>query len=127
MNRPYEDNEVQRLREQFGQRIKVAANSIAEVVQTAADLLIAIACRQPETESPSREDGTKAAVPEMMTNEQAADYLGVETQTLNIWRCTGRYAVPFVKIGSKVRYRKADLDKFIRSRTQDFGRDDKSR
>ena len=127
MKRPCQDDDVERLREQFGQRIKAAASSIAEVVQTAADLLIAITYREPETESPSREDNAPPVVPEMMTTEQAAAYLSVDAGTLGVWRCTRRYAIPFVKVGRKVRYRKADLDKFIRSRTHDFGREDESR
>jgi len=41
---------------------------------------------------------------------EAAKYLGVSTETLNVWRCVGRYNLPYVKVGSRVRYRKSDLD-----------------
>jgi excisionase family DNA binding protein len=47
---------------------------------------------------------------------EAAEYLGVRVQTLSVWRTSRRYPLPYVKIGSKVQYRRADLDKFIESR-----------
>jgi len=48
----------------------------------------------------------------------AGEYLGgISPDTLSVWRCTGRYNLPFVKIGRLVRYRKSDLDKFLASRT----------
>lgn len=53
---------------------------------------------------------------EMMKEAAAAEYLGAEVNTLRNWRCTKRYALPFVKIGRLVFYRKPDLDKWIESR-----------
>lgn len=47
----------------------------------------------------------------------AAKALGVTPGTLNVWRCTGRYPLPFVKVGRSVRYRVRDLERFIDSRT----------
>ena len=37
--------------------------------------------------------------------------------TLAVWRSTGRYNLPFVKIGRLVKYREADLVAFIDRRT----------
>ncbi len=48
---------------------------------------------------------------------EAAEYLGVKPNTLAVWRTTGRYSLPYVKVGRLVRYRKSDLDRFIASRT----------
>lgn len=53
----------------------------------------------------------------LLTRKEAAAYLGVTTQTLAIWKCTGRYSLPVVKIGRLAKYRKSDLDAFIQSRT----------
>lgn len=53
----------------------------------------------------------------LRTPEQAAEYLGLEPQTLAIWRSTGRYSLPFVKCGRLVRYKQSDLDKFVARRT----------
>lgn len=50
---------------------------------------------------------------ELLTRREAAAYLGVSEQTLAIWKCTGRYSLPYVKIGRLVKYRKHDLDAFI--------------
>ena len=47
----------------------------------------------------------------------AAEYLGVAANTLEIWRSSGRYALPFEKIGRVVRYRKSALDRWRADRT----------
>ncbi len=47
----------------------------------------------------------------------AAAYLGLAPTTLEIWRTTGRYGLPFEKVGRMVRYRKSALDAFVLSRT----------
>ncbi|MNS04543.1 Helix-turn-helix domain protein [compost metagenome] len=52
----------------------------------------------------------------ILTPVEAAHYLGVSKQTLNVWRMTGRHKLPFIKIGRLVRYREADLRNFIESR-----------
>ncbi len=49
----------------------------------------------------------------LLSRREAAAYLGLSEQTLAIWKCTGRYNLPCVKIGRLVKYRKADLDAFI--------------
>ena len=49
--------------------------------------------------------------------DQAAKYLGVAAGTLDLWRSTGRYSLPFIKVGRVVRYTKAGLDQWIASRT----------
>jgi len=52
---------------------------------------------------------------ELLTRPEAALNLGVAEKTLAMWKCTGRYKLPVVKLGRLVRYRKSDLDKFIES------------
>jgi excisionase family DNA binding protein len=49
--------------------------------------------------------------------KEAAEILGVTPGTLSVWRCTRRYPLPYVKVGRSVRYRMADLEAFIESRT----------
>lgn len=56
----------------------------------------------------------------LMTPAQAAAYMGVEVATLAVWRCTGRYALPYLKVGRLVRYRQSDLDAFLKTRSVDF-------
>jgi hypothetical protein len=53
----------------------------------------------------------------LMSRREAADYLGVAPRTLAIWKTTKRYPLPVVKIGRLAKYRKCDLDEFIRIRT----------
>jgi len=54
----------------------------------------------------------------LMTPEQVAEYLGVSAETLNVWRCTKRYNLPYVKAGRLVRYRSEDVQAFVASRIQ---------
>ena len=53
----------------------------------------------------------------LLNRQEAAKYLGVKGQTLAVWASTKRYALPFIRVGAAVRYRRADLDDFLRSRT----------
>jgi len=48
---------------------------------------------------------------------EAAEYLGVTVRTLSVWRCVGRYNIPFIKVGRLVKYRKSALDAFLDRRT----------
>lgn len=58
---------------------------------------------------------------DLLTGTEAAALLGIAPGTLNVWRSTGRYALPFVKIGHNVRYRKSDLIAWLDSRTRSNG------
>ena len=49
---------------------------------------------------------------------EAASILDLAPGTLSVWRSTGRYNVPFVKVGRLVRYKRTDLDAWIESRTR---------
>jgi excisionase family DNA binding protein len=54
---------------------------------------------------------------ELFDSDQAANYIGVTPGTLEVWRCTKRYHIPFIKVGRLVRYRKSELDTFLERRT----------
>jgi len=53
----------------------------------------------------------------LLTPQETAEYLGVSQDTLSVWRCVGRYNIPFIKVGRLVKYRKSALDTFLISRT----------
>lgn len=53
-----------------------------------------------------------------MTPEEVAAYLGMSVETLNVWRCTKRYNLPYVKAGRLVRYRLEDVEAFVTSRME---------
>jgi excisionase family DNA binding protein len=58
----------------------------------------------------------RAARPqELLGTGDAAAYLDVKPGTLEVWRCTKRYAIPYLKVGRCVRYRRSDLDAFLES------------
>jgi excisionase family DNA binding protein len=51
----------------------------------------------------------------LLTARQASEYLQIPVATLAVWRCTGRVELPFVKAGRAVRYRREDLENFLRA------------
>jgi excisionase family DNA binding protein len=51
---------------------------------------------------------------DLLTRREAAAYLGVTPETLAVWASTRRYPLSFVKIGRLAKYRKSDLDTFIK-------------
>ncbi|MDD5033158.1 MAG: helix-turn-helix domain-containing protein [Methylococcaceae bacterium] len=52
----------------------------------------------------------------MVSDMEAARILGQARRTLAVWRCTGRYNLPYVRIGRKIFYRVSDLEAFIKRR-----------
>ena len=57
-----------------------------------------------------------AKLHDLLDEKQAAELLQVKPGTLAVWRSTGRYAIPFVKVGRSVRYRLSDLNSWLESR-----------
>lgn len=62
-----------------------------------------------------------AAGADLLDDKAAAAILDVSPGTLSVWRSTGRYSLPFLKIGRKVRYRRADLDAWLVKRVRESG------
>ncbi|MDP2172011.1 MAG: helix-turn-helix domain-containing protein [Rhodocyclaceae bacterium] len=52
---------------------------------------------------------------------EAAEILDVVVGTLQVWRSTGRYGIPFIKVGRKVRYSRTALNAWLESRTRSSG------
>ena len=113
------ESEVARLAEQFRQCLDAVMSSVKDMLEAGVDLWVAShQCQDSvEGEYENVKKPPATPTPKVMTSQQAAEYLGINPQTLGIWRCTGRYPLPFVKVGRKVVYDKADLDKFIQDRT----------
>lgn len=54
----------------------------------------------------------------LLTETEAAEIIGVKPQTLAIWRCSKRYALPYFKIGGRfIRYRRSAVERFIDANT----------
>ena len=53
----------------------------------------------------------------LLTTRDVAKLLDVSPQTLEVWRCTKRYSLAYVKIGRNVRYPNSAILTFIASRT----------
>ena len=58
---------------------------------------------------------------DLVGEKEAAEILGVTPGTLQVWRSTGRYAIPFIKVGRLVKYRTDVLDRWLESRTHVSG------
>lgn len=66
-------------------------------------------------------DSLVARVAELVDEREAAKILDTAPGTLSVWRSTGRYGLPFIKIGRKVRYRRSDLAAWLESRLRESG------
>lgn len=53
----------------------------------------------------------------LLDTPAAAAHLDVTARTLEVWRCTKRHGIPYIKVGRLVKYRQADLDAWLASRT----------
>ena len=60
---------------------------------------------------------TPAEKDDLLSTQDAAVLLDVSPQTLEVWRCTKRYPLPYVKVGRNVRYARSAILAFIASRT----------
>lgn len=53
----------------------------------------------------------------LLNNAEAAALLNIKPGTLNIWRSSKRYNLPYVKVGKAVRYKVEDIEAFIEKNT----------
>lgn len=58
---------------------------------------------------------------DLLDEREAAEILDVTPGTLSVWRSVGRYKLPFLKIGRKVRYRRSDLAAWLEARVREDG------
>lgn len=54
-------------------------------------------------------NGYKNEGSDLLTTKQAAKLLGIQPNTLAVWRVTKRHNIPYVKMGRLARYRLADI------------------
>ena len=54
-------------------------------------------------------------MPTLLDPKETGAILNKSQQTLAWWRCSGRYDLPFLKIGGRVMYREDDVLRFIES------------
>jgi excisionase family DNA binding protein len=52
---------------------------------------------------------------DLLTPDQVAAALGLSHRTLAAWRSSRRNPLPYVKVGSRVRYRRQDVDAWLQS------------
>ena len=66
----------------------------------------------------SPDQGRSLAGPDrLLTPAQAADMLAVKAQTLAVWRSSHRHGLPYVKVGSAIRYRLSEIEQWLQART----------
>lgn len=54
---------------------------------------------------------------ELLTPEETAKYLGIAVNTLAVWRTNRSYAIPYIKVGSRIRYDLEEVKKWLATRT----------
>lgn len=52
----------------------------------------------------------------LLSREEAAKFLGVSKGTLEVWACTERYDLPYIKVGRLAKYWLSDLHHFANTR-----------
>lgn len=52
----------------------------------------------------------------LMDTNEAASYLGLSSGTLRKWRMTGKYNLPHIEVGGRIRYDRNDLDAWLEFR-----------
>jgi excisionase family DNA binding protein len=70
---------------------------------------------------PTRPAPIRLAVREadpLYSRPEAAAYLGVSPGTLEVWASTGRWNLPYIRVGSRAKYRRSDLDAWLERRTR---------
>ncbi|MNZ23762.1 Helix-turn-helix domain protein [compost metagenome] len=58
---------------------------------------------------------------DLLTPDQVATALGLSHRTLAAWRSSRRNPLPYVKVGSRVRYRRQDVTAWLDSQTHASG------
>ena len=62
-----------------------------------------------------------ATLNDLLDEKQAASFLTLSPGTLSVWRSTGRYSLPFIKVGRLVRYRLSDLNAWLDNQSRNSG------
>ncbi len=58
---------------------------------------------------------------DLLNEQEAAEFLDITPGTLSVWRSTGRYSIPYLKVGRNVRYRRGDLLAWLDGRVRQSG------
>ncbi|MGC2120532.1 MAG: helix-turn-helix domain-containing protein, partial [Candidatus Acidiferrales bacterium] len=53
----------------------------------------------------------------LISPDECAKILGTTEGVLAVWRSTGRYPLPYVRVGRKIRYKLSAVEDFIEQRT----------
>jgi excisionase family DNA binding protein len=80
------------------------------------------AAKTVNSSKPAAGAGEHKSNSELLSRRAAAAYLGVSEITLAIWKSAGRYALPVIKVGRLVKYRRSDLEAFLERNTWDGGK-----
>lgn len=59
---------------------------------------------------------TTLAAADLLTTDQVANALGLSSRTLAAWRSSRSNSLPYIKTGSRVRYRSQDVATWLESR-----------
>jgi hypothetical protein len=67
----------------------------------------------------ARRDFSNFSPNDLLTDEEAADFLRMRPHTLRVWRSSRRHSnLRFVRLGRSIRYKFSDLQDFVQANTQ---------
>lgn len=52
----------------------------------------------------------------LLTPDDLESIYGIPKATQATWRCTGRWSLPYIKVGRNVRYRRESIEEWLRAR-----------
>lgn len=67
---------------------------------------------------PRAADAMPLSPADLLTPDQVAAALGLSHRTLAAWRSSARNPIPYLKVGSRVRYRRQDVAAWLESQTR---------
>lgn len=53
----------------------------------------------------------------LLSQSEIANYLGTTVPTLNTWRATRKYDIPYIKFGNNIKYRLSDVNSWLDKQT----------
>lgn len=80
-----------------------------------------VSCSETSPKSSPQSPAKPESEDDLLDESEAAKVLTMARGTLSVWRSTGRYNIPFIKVGRRVRYKRGALRAWLNSRTRENG------
>ncbi len=96
-------------------------DALADALHRVADVIREIEGRPPRAPTPEL-----PRIPDWLTSDAFAEWLGLRPQTIRKWRVRGE-GPPYVRLGCRVLYRRSDVEPWLEKRTYKHTSEEKVR